>query len=69
MQTERVRVATPHPCTPEQLVDALAALVQPLIVRHPPARQHLAYDVAPRRDADVRPINEFALSRGSVASA
>ncbi|MEX3764910.1 ROK family protein [Paraburkholderia phenoliruptrix] len=35
MQTERVRVATPHPCTPEQLVDALAALVQPLIAKVP----------------------------------
>lgn len=35
MQTERVRVATPHPCTPEQLVDALATLVQPLIAEAP----------------------------------
>ena len=30
MKTERVRVATPHPCTPDQLVDALATLVAPL---------------------------------------
>jgi polyphosphate glucokinase len=30
MLSERVRVATPHPCTPEQLVDTLATLVEPL---------------------------------------
>ncbi len=35
MQTERVRVGTPHPCTPEQLVDALATLVEPLIAKAP----------------------------------
>ncbi|PMS31158.1 chromosome partitioning protein ParA [Paraburkholderia rhynchosiae] len=36
MKTERVRVATPHPCTPDQLVDALAQLVEPLISKAPP---------------------------------
>lgn len=35
MQTERVRVATPHPCTPAQLVDALAGLVAPLLEKAP----------------------------------
>jgi polyphosphate glucokinase len=30
MESERLRVATPHPCTPEQLVDTLAQLVAPL---------------------------------------
>jgi polyphosphate glucokinase len=36
MKTERVRVATPHPCTPEQLVDALVQLVAPLVKQAPP---------------------------------
>jgi len=36
MKSERVRVATPHPCTPAQLVDTLATLVQPLVdAQHP----------------------------------
>jgi polyphosphate glucokinase len=35
MKTERVRVATPHPCTPELLVDTLVKLVEPLIAAHP----------------------------------
>ncbi|HZZ11867.1 MAG TPA: ROK family protein [Paraburkholderia sp.] len=35
MMTERVRVATPHPCTPDQLVDALATLVAPLVDKAP----------------------------------
>jgi polyphosphate glucokinase len=36
MKSERARVATPHPCTPEQLVDTLATLVQPLVdAQHP----------------------------------
>lgn len=30
MLTERLRVATPHPCTPDGLVDTLAKLVEPL---------------------------------------
>lgn len=34
MLTERVRVETPHPCTPELLVDALAELVKPLPPYH-----------------------------------
>ncbi|TCK37904.1 polyphosphate glucokinase [Paraburkholderia sp. BL8N3] len=35
MKTERLRVDTPHPCTPEQLVETLAKLVEPLM--KPPA--------------------------------
>ncbi|WP_144113081.1 ROK family protein [Paraburkholderia sp. BCC1886] len=35
MKTERVRVATPHPCTPEQLVDTLTDLVTPLVAQEP----------------------------------
>ncbi|WP_434113178.1 ROK family protein [Paraburkholderia caffeinilytica] len=35
MKTERLRVATPHPCTPDQLVDALAKLVEPLVKKEP----------------------------------
>jgi polyphosphate glucokinase len=31
MKSDRLRVATPHPCTPEQMVDTLAELVKPLI--------------------------------------
>jgi polyphosphate glucokinase len=34
MISERVRVATPHPCTPDQLVDTLATLVEPLRAQH-----------------------------------
>ncbi|WP_460907709.1 ROK family protein [Paraburkholderia jirisanensis] len=34
MLGERVRVATPHPCTPDQLVDTLATLVEPLRAQH-----------------------------------
>ena len=37
MVTERLRVATPHPCTPEQLVDTLVKLVEPLVAAHPPS--------------------------------
>jgi polyphosphate glucokinase len=35
MKTERVRVATPHPCTPQQLVDTLVTLVEPLVAQYP----------------------------------
>ena len=35
MRTERVRVATPHPCPPELLVDTLATLVDPLLDQYP----------------------------------
>jgi polyphosphate glucokinase len=35
MKTERVRVPTPHPCTPDQLVDALVKLVEPLVAQEP----------------------------------
>ncbi|CAD6520469.1 N-acetylmannosamine kinase [Paraburkholderia hiiakae] len=35
MRTERVRVATPHPCPPALLVDTLATLVDPLLKQYP----------------------------------
>ena len=43
MQTERLRVATPHPCTPDQLVDALVKLVEPLVEQHPPTRISIGF--------------------------
>jgi polyphosphate glucokinase len=43
MQTERMRVATPHPCTPDQLVDALAKLVEPLIKQAPPSLMSIGF--------------------------
>ncbi|SIT35524.1 putative polyphosphate glucokinase [Paraburkholderia ribeironis] len=43
MKTARVRVATPHPCTPDQLVDALAQLVAPLIEQAPPTRMSIGF--------------------------
>lgn len=43
MLTERVRVATPHPCTPEQLVDTLVKLVEPLAAQHPPTRISIGF--------------------------
>ncbi|SIN91289.1 polyphosphate glucokinase [Paraburkholderia phenazinium] len=43
MLTERLRVATPHPCTPEQLVDALVKLVEPLVAAHPPTRISIGF--------------------------
>lgn len=43
MLTERLRVATPHPCTPEQLVDELVKLVGPLIAEHPPTRISIGF--------------------------
>jgi polyphosphate glucokinase len=43
MKTERLRVATPHPCTPEQLVDVLVTLVAPLVEALPPARISMGF--------------------------
>ncbi|WP_090691180.1 ROK family protein [Paraburkholderia phenazinium] len=43
MLTDRLRVATPHPCTPEQLVDTLVQLVQPLLAEHPPTRISIGF--------------------------
>ncbi|HEY3598029.1 MAG TPA: ROK family protein [Paraburkholderia sp.] len=43
IKSERVRVPTPHPCTPDQLVDALATLVEPLLVQHHPARISIGF--------------------------
>jgi polyphosphate glucokinase len=43
MKTERVRVATPHPCTPDQLVDTLAKLVAPLVDEAPPTLMSIGF--------------------------
>ncbi|SEK04124.1 ROK family protein [Paraburkholderia diazotrophica] len=43
MKSERVRVPTPHPCTPEHLVDTLAKLVQPLADEHRPASMSIGF--------------------------
>ena len=43
MLTERLRVATPHPCTPEQLVDTLVKLVEPLVAEHPATRISIGF--------------------------
>lgn len=43
MKTERVRVATPHPCTPDELVDALATLVAPLVEQEPPTLMAIGF--------------------------
>ncbi|CAG4898971.1 Polyphosphate glucokinase [Paraburkholderia gardini] len=43
MLTERVRVATPHPCTPDQLVDTLVALVAPIVAQYPPTQISIGF--------------------------
>jgi polyphosphate glucokinase len=43
MLGERVRVATPHPCTPEQMVDTLATLVEPLVAQQRPTRMSIGF--------------------------
>ena len=43
MLTERLRVATPHPCTPGQLVDTLVKLVEPLVAQYPPTRISIGF--------------------------
>ena len=43
MKTERLRVATPHPCTPDQLVDALVKLVEPLVEKEPPTLMSIGF--------------------------
>jgi polyphosphate glucokinase len=43
MKTERLRVATPHPCTPDQLVDALVKLVEPLVKIEPPTLMSIGF--------------------------
>lgn len=43
MKTERLRVATPHPCTPDQLVDALVKLVAPLVEQEPPTLMSIGF--------------------------
>jgi polyphosphate glucokinase len=43
MMSERARVVTPHPCTPEQMVDTLATLVEPLLAQHHPTRMSIGF--------------------------
>ena len=43
MKTERLRVATPHPCTPDQLVDALGKLVTPLVEKEPATQMSIGF--------------------------
>ncbi|MFX1765634.1 ROK family protein [Paraburkholderia sp. A1RI-2L] len=43
MRTERVRVATPHPCPPALLVDTLDALVKPLVEQYPPTHVSIGF--------------------------
>ncbi|WP_321934760.1 ROK family protein [Paraburkholderia sp. J8-2] len=43
MRTERVRVATPHPCPPALLVETLATLVDPLIKHYPSTRVSIGF--------------------------
>lgn len=43
MRTERVRVQTPHPCSPALLVDTLAALVKPLVEQYPPTHVSIGF--------------------------
>ncbi|SDB90186.1 ROK family protein [Paraburkholderia lycopersici] len=50
MRTERVRVATPHPCPPALLVDTLHALVEPLIKQYPPAHVSIGFPGFVRND-------------------
>ncbi|MFC0574214.1 ROK family protein [Paraburkholderia solisilvae] len=40
---DRVRVATPHPCTPQQMVDTLATLVKPLLAQQHPTRMSIGF--------------------------
>nr|WP_227875540.1 MULTISPECIES: ROK family protein [Paraburkholderia] len=43
LRTERVRVATPHPCPPALLVDTLDALVKPLVEQYPPTHVSIGF--------------------------
>ncbi|MFM0313690.1 ROK family protein [Paraburkholderia nemoris] len=43
MKTDRLRVPTPHPCTPDQLVDALVKLVEPLVEKEPPTLMSIGF--------------------------
>ncbi|TDV39274.1 polyphosphate glucokinase [Paraburkholderia caballeronis] len=43
MRTGRVRVATPHPCTPTLLVETLHALVEPLIKQYRPTHVSVGF--------------------------
>jgi polyphosphate glucokinase len=43
MRTERVRVATPHPCPPALLVETLHTLVEPLIKSYPPTHVSIGF--------------------------
>ncbi|HKT95939.1 MAG TPA: ROK family protein [Paraburkholderia sp.] len=43
MRTERVRVETPHPCSPDLLVDTLHTLVKPLVEQYPPTHVSIGF--------------------------
>ncbi len=43
MLTDRVRVATPHPCPPDLLVETLHTLVAPLVDRYAPTRVSIGF--------------------------
>ncbi|MFD1559727.1 ROK family protein [Paraburkholderia silviterrae] len=43
MRTDRVRVPTPHPCSPALLVDTLDALVKPLVEQYPPTHVSIGF--------------------------
>lgn len=43
MRSERVRVQTPHPCTPELLVDTLDTLVKPLVEQYRPTHVSIGF--------------------------
>ena len=43
MRSERVRVETPHPCSPDLLVDTLHTLVKPLVAQYPPTHVSIGF--------------------------
>ncbi|WP_408734298.1 ROK family protein [Paraburkholderia bannensis] len=43
MLTDRVRVATPHPCPPDLLVETLHTLVAPLVAHYAPTRVSIGF--------------------------
>ncbi len=43
METERLKVATPHPCPPDLLVHSLVKLVEPLLTPLPPTQISIGF--------------------------
>ncbi|WP_274389422.1 ROK family protein [Paraburkholderia tagetis] len=43
MRTDRVRVETPHPCSPDLLVETLYKLVKPLVEQYSPAHVSIGF--------------------------